>query len=99
MFFFFFFNDQEYKPGMVCRVVRGWEKDKKVVIHQVRSHPDGLSLWCYENKPVTYRINGKGNKVIEFDPACVMSPYSPSDLEITAEVPLQTDGWGAMYRH
>ncbi|MOA48737.1 hypothetical protein D3C78_1715230 [compost metagenome] len=75
-------------------MVSGRDEGKKVVVHQIV----GNALWCYENRPVKYRINRNGDKVIEFDPACVMSPYSPNNLEITNEVPVQTDGWGESYR-
>lgn len=102
MFFFFFFEEdrERYKPGTVCRVIGDERKEgMEVVIHQVYSRPNGLSLWCYENKPVRYRINQRGEKVIDFDPACVMSPYSPENLELTEEIPVQDGGWGARYRH
>lgn len=90
---FFFFDNEGYKPGTVCRV-SGRSEGKKVVIHQVLSG----SIWCYDNRPVTHRINRNGERVIEFDPACVMSPYSIKDLVITNDIPVQEDGWGAKYR-
>lgn len=93
MFFIFFFYD-EFKRGMVCRVTRGRDEGKRVVVDKVEQE----TLWCYENKPVTHRVNGKGVRVIDFDPACVLTPYSPKNLEITSEIPVQTDGWGASYR-
>lgn len=78
---------------MVCRVVRGRDEGKKVVIHQIHEE----MLWCYDNRHVEYRTNRNGDKVIDFDPACVMSPYSPENLEITDEVPVQDGCWGALY--
>jgi len=92
--FFFFFTDHIFKPGDVCRVSTGFYIEKMVVVHQVSKE----IIWCYENRPVKYKINRKGERVIDFDPACVMSPYTPESLEITNEVPLQTGGWGARYR-
>ncbi|WP_144940155.1 hypothetical protein [Paenibacillus sp. 32O-W] len=94
MFFFFFDDDRvKYQPGTVCRVV-GRDEGKTVVIHQISED----TLWCYENRPVRHRINRQGVKVIDFDPACILSPYGYDVLEITNEIPLQTDGWGAKYR-
>ncbi|MNO15497.1 hypothetical protein D3C76_51630 [compost metagenome] len=92
---FFFFGTDRYKPGTVCRVTsvrRGI--DKKVVIHQVL----GESFWCYDNRPVTHRINRSGKRIIDFDPACVLTPYNVDELEVTNDIPLQDDGWGAKYR-
>lgn len=93
MFLFFF---DGFKRGMVCRVVHSRHGDdgKKVVIHQI----NGDMFWCYENRPVSYRTNRKGEKVIDFDPACFLTPYSSDALETTNDIPLQTDGWGAVYR-
>ncbi|KEQ25556.1 hypothetical protein ET33_02210 [Paenibacillus tyrfis] len=68
---------------------------KQVVVHQIT---DG-ALWCYENKPVRYRVNKRGDRVIDFDPACILSPYSPENLIVTDDIPLQDGGWGAKYRH
>lgn len=97
MFFFFFLDESRLKPGTVCRVL-GRDEGKTVVVHKVYSLPDGLSLWCYENRPVRYRINRSGDKVVDFDPACILSPYRIEDLVITDEVPVQDGGWGASYR-
>lgn len=91
---FLFFYFEEFQPGMVCRLKRGMDKGKMVVVHKVQED----MLWCYDNRPVKYRTNRRGEKVVEFDPACVMSPYSADNLEITNEIPLQDGGWGASYR-
>ncbi|MEK3824447.1 hypothetical protein [Paenibacillus sp. FSL K6-1558] len=91
---FLFFYFEEFKPGMVCRVV-GSPDNKMVVVHKVFED----MLWCYDNRPVEYKLNSKKQRVIAFDPACVMSPYPASCLEITPLIPMQEDGWGASYRH
>lgn len=91
---FLFFYFEEFKPGIVCRLKNGIDKGKMVVVQQIQDD----MLWCYDNRPVKYRTNRKGQKVIDFDPACVTAPYSPSSLEITNEIPLQDGGWGASYR-
>lgn len=91
----FFFYSREIEPGTVYRVLNGHRNaGKSVVMHQVQED----MLWCYENRPVTYRVNRKGDRVIDFDPACITSPYSPDYLEETNEIPLQDEGWGAAYR-
>ncbi|KUP24903.1 hypothetical protein AWJ19_03175 [Paenibacillus sp. DMB5] len=96
--FFFFAETAQFRRGLVCRVTTGSSTDKMVVVQHVSVSDGETTLWCYENKPVTRRINHKGISVIDFDPACVTSPFSPRFLEITDELPLQNDGWGARYR-
>lgn len=56
-------------------------------------------LWCYENKPVTRRLNSRGKSVIDVDPACFTTLYKREMLDITNEIPKQDDGWGAEYRN
>lgn len=92
---FFFFGEERYKPGTVCLVISSRrDEGKKVVIDKV----NGNFAWCYDNRPVKHRINRRGERVVEFDPACVLSGYSLEDLVITSDIPLQDDGWGAKYR-
>lgn len=93
--FFFIFDNEWYKPGTVCLVTSSRNEGKKVVIDKV--HSDSR-FWCYDNRPVTHRINRSGQRVIDFDPACVTSSYGIDELEITNDIPLQSDGWGAKYR-
>ncbi|GBF73077.1 hypothetical protein PA598K_01362 [Paenibacillus sp. 598K] len=97
MFFFFFFEEEAIKPGTVCRVKCrfGISPDKLVVVDK---QAGGDSYWAYDNRPVRYRINRKGVRVVESDPACIQTIYSAEDLEPTNEIPLQEDGWGAKYR-
>ncbi|MDM5278819.1 hypothetical protein QUF95_15580 [Paenibacillus silvae] len=92
---FLFFYFEEFKRGMVCRVNRGLNEGLTVVVDKV----DEDMLWCYENKPVTHRLNSRGKWVIDVDPACFTSLYKRDMLNITNQVPKQTDGWGASYRN
>lgn len=89
MFFFF----EQFKPGVVCNVISGRNIGEQVVIHQIF---EGI-LWCYDNRPVTFRTNRKGDRIVDFDPACVTSCYSAEQLEITNEIPVQKEGWGVRH--
>ncbi|MBR8087077.1 klcB [Burkholderia vietnamiensis] len=42
----------------------------------------GLGMvWAHDDKPVTYRTNRAGRRVVAFDPTCVQSLYHMDDLE------------------
>ncbi|RXZ84610.1 hypothetical protein EBB07_00920 [Paenibacillaceae bacterium] len=98
MFFFFFFEIEEIQPGTVCRVKEGvWRRTPGLLV-VVENKAGENSYWAYENRPVRHRINRKGDRVLDFDPACCQTIYSHDDLEVTNEIPLQVDGWGAEYR-
>ena len=93
--FVIFYDDIE--PGTVCRAKcrLGISPDKMVVVDKKAGED---SYWAYDNRPVRYRINRKGVRVVESDPACIQTIYSAEYLEPTNDIPLQEDGWGAKYR-
>ncbi|WP_143106763.1 hypothetical protein [Cohnella sp. OV330] len=76
MFFFFFQDELSIKPGSVCEVKIGLKQGNKVIVSQVR---DGTA-WAHDAVPARRRVNRSGRNVIEFDPACAMSPYNVRDL-------------------
>lgn len=87
---FFFFYDSEFRRGQVCEIIKNDPRretmpklfpdriGKRVVIDEVMDN----HLWCYDDKPVQYRINNKGRKVVEFDPSCVTTPYRCDELMV-----------------
>ncbi|CAE6823659.1 Protein KlcB [Paraburkholderia aspalathi] len=38
-------------------------------------------VWAHDDKPITYRTNRNGRRVVDFDPSCVQSLYNVDDLE------------------
>lgn len=38
-------------------------------------------VWAHDDKPITYRTNRAGRRVVDFDPQCVQSLYHMNDLE------------------
>lgn len=90
---FFFFG--QYRSGQVCEFVRNDPRHhtmpnlfpdrlgKRVVIDKV--YPD--CLWCYDDKPVTYKTSRSGRTIVDFDPRCVTDPCRPGDLRVIDVVP------------
>ena len=53
------------------------------VIEYLTEHPDTRQVWAHEDKPVTYRTNRAGRRVVDHDPRCIQSIYSFDDLRIS----------------
>lgn len=79
----------QFRPGQRCEIVsvhhRVFERDigKRIIITKV--HADTRQVWAYDDKPVRYRINRNGRRVVECDPACIQSIYSFDALRILNE--------------
>lgn len=79
----------QFHPGQRCEIVsvhhRVFERDigKRIIITKV--HADTRQVWAHDDKPVRYRINRNGRRVVECDPACIQSIYSFDALRILNE--------------
>lgn len=90
--FCFFFGNSEFKKGQLCEIIQNDPrhytmpklfKDRigeQVIISAVQDNSH--FVWAYEAKPIRYRINRLGNRVVDFDPRCVTTPYNKDDLLI-----------------
>jgi len=75
--FFFFSSLQDFHPGTVCEVITSSRTGQMVIVREVR-----VCIWAHEAKPLRTKINSRGREVVEYDPACVTSPFAPGDLRI-----------------
>ncbi|WP_322075525.1 klcB [Burkholderia cenocepacia] len=57
-----------------------FEKDVGKIIVAVR-YASSEQVWGHDDKPITYRNNRAGRRVVDFDPSCVQSLYHIDDLE------------------
>ncbi|KKO51979.1 hypothetical protein XI25_21100 [Paenibacillus sp. DMB20] len=85
MFFFF----EQFMSGQVCEIIKNDPRHgtmpklfpdrigERIVIAKIV----GDYAWCHDDKPVKYRINKNGKRVVEFDPRCVTSPYPLDQLK------------------
>lgn len=53
---------------------------KRIVI--VKVNHEFRSVWAHADKPVTYRTNRNGRRVIDHDPSCIQSAYRIEQLRI-----------------
>ncbi|HDZ5419520.1 TPA: klcB [Vibrio harveyi] len=80
---------EQFVRGQRCQVISVhhpvFENDigKFVIITDVSS--SSSQVWAYDDKPETFRINRKGNRVIEHDPKTVQSIYSFKQLRLASD--------------
>jgi hypothetical protein len=67
-----------YRVARVHHPVFARDVGKVVIVDRFA----GLGMvWAHDDKPVTYRTNRAGRRVVAFDPCCVQSLYHIDDLE------------------
>lgn len=74
------------RPGLRCQVVSihhpalRKEVGKRIVITKV--NPEFRSVWAHEDKPVTYRTNRQGKRVVDHDPRCIEALYGFDQIRV-----------------
>ena len=53
---------------------------KRVII--VKVHPDTRQVWAHDDRPVTYKTNRAGRRVVDSDPSCIQSIYGFDQLRL-----------------
>lgn len=80
-------------PGQRCRIVGvhhavfAGDIGKQVVVLKVC--PEFRLVWAHDDKPLTYRFNRQGRKVVASDPRCIQSLYGIQYLR-----PVRAWPWG-----
>lgn len=73
-------------PGQRCEIVSvhhplfAKEVGKRVII--VKVHPDTRQVWVHDDRPVTYKTNRAGRRVVESDPSGIQSIYGFDQLRL-----------------
>jgi len=73
-------------PGSRCQIVsvhhRCFSYLLGRVVVVVKVNPEFNSVWAHDDKPLTYRTNKHGRRVVDHDPRCVQSLYSLEELRL-----------------
>lgn len=76
----------EFRPGQRCEIVSerrplfANEIGKRVIITKV--YPDTRQVFAHDDRPVTYKVNRAGRRVVDSDPSCIQSIYSFEQLRV-----------------
>lgn len=77
---------EEFKIGIKCVIMEVhhicFSRDIGKVIVVAKICHGSRQVWAYEDKPITYRINRRGQKVVYSDPKCIQSIYGMDSLRI-----------------
>lgn len=75
-----------FGPGQRCEIVSvhhpvfAKEIGKRVIITKVC--PDTRQVFAHEDRPVTYKLNRAGRRVVDSDPRCIQSIYGFEQLRV-----------------
>lgn len=87
---------ENFFPGQKCQVVGvhhavfAGDIGKRLVV--VKVCEEGRMVWACDDRPVTYRVNRAGRRVIASDPSCIQSLYGIDYLRTDRPWP-----WGTTY--
>lgn len=71
------------EPGRRCEVVTSrFPADVGKLIVVTRVNRDCGSVWGYDDKPIRYRTNRNGRRVVDYDPRCIETIYRFEQLKI-----------------
>ena len=76
----------EFKPGQRCEIVSVHHPvfnryiGKRIII--VKVHPDTRQVWAHDDRPITYKTNRAGRRVVDSDPSCIQSIYGFDQLRL-----------------
>ncbi len=75
-----------FLPGQRCEIIgvpyahNSANAGKRIII--VKVNPDFCSVWAHDDKPVKYRTNRNGRRVVDYDPRCIQTLYGIEQLRI-----------------
>nr|BCT99929.1 hypothetical protein [uncultured bacterium] len=76
----------EFKPGQRCEISSVHHPafasyiGKRVII--VKVHPDTRQVWAHDDRPIKYKTNRAGRRVVDSDPSCIQSIYGFDQLRL-----------------
>lgn len=75
-----------FRPGVRCEIIAASHPSasrdvgKRVIVD--RLNPEYGSVWAHDDKPVTYRTNRAGRRVVDYDPRCIQTIYGVDQLRV-----------------
>lgn len=75
-----------FRPGVRCAIIAASHPSasrdvgKRVIVDRV--NPEYGSVWAHDDKPVTYRTNRAGRRVVDHDPRCIQTIYGVDQLQV-----------------
>lgn len=72
-----------FERGQRCEIVTSRfpaDIGKRIVVTRVNL--EFRSVWAHDDKPIRYRINRNGRKVVDYDPRCIETGYGFDQLKV-----------------
>ncbi len=76
----------DFRPGVRCEIVSVHHpcflRDIGKVIVVTKVSADTRQVWAHDDRPVTYKVNRNGRRVVDSDPRCVQTVYGMDGLRV-----------------
>lgn len=76
----------DFRPGVRCEIVSVhhpcFAKDIGKVVVVTKASQDTRQVFAHDDKPVTYRVNRHGRRVIDSDPRRIETVYGMDSLKV-----------------
>jgi hypothetical protein len=77
---------EDFRPGVRCEIVSVhhpcFSRDVGKVIVVTKVSADTRQVWAHDDRPVTYKINRNGRRVVDSDPRCIQTVYGMDGLRV-----------------
>jgi hypothetical protein len=76
----------DFRPGVRCEIVSvhhpcfSGDVGKVIIVTKVSA--DSRQVWAHDDKPVTYKLNRNGRRVVDSDPRGIQSIYGMEALRV-----------------
>lgn len=76
----------DFRPGVRCEIISVHHPCFSSAIGKVvfvtKVSADTLQVWAHDDRPVTYKANRNGKRVVDSDPRCIQTVYSMDGLRV-----------------
>ena len=76
----------DFRPGVRCEIVSVhhpcFSRDIGKVIVVTKVSADTRQVWAHDDRPVTYKVNRNGRRVVDSDPRCIQTVYGMDGLRV-----------------
>lgn len=76
----------DFRPGVRCEIISVHHPcfsraiGKVIVVTKVSA--DTRQVWAHDDRPVTYKVNRTGRRVVDSDPSCIQTVYGMDGLRV-----------------
>lgn len=76
----------DFHPGVRCEIISVhhscFSRDIGKVVVVTKVCAETRQVWAHDDKPVTYKVNRNGRRIVDSDPRCIQTVYGMDCLQV-----------------